>query len=137
MANAIWCPRFNRRELQPRRPRTGLAQGAASMRAARRYSNPRVERSSSLNTELFLMEVQSRQELVGSMWRSICADLENRRAAIHAEITAYPTPIPACDADFNYLLEERAKILHEMDIASSAARTREDSGQAAVAIEQF
>ena len=83
------------------------------------------------------MELQSRQELVGSMWRSICADLENRRAAIHAEITAYPTPIPACDADFNYLLEERAKILHEMDIASSAARTREDSGQAAVAIEQF
>ena len=71
------------------------------------------------------------------MWRSICADLENRRAAIHAEITAYPTPIPACDADFNHLLEERAKILDEMDIASTASRKREDSGQAAVAIEQF
>ena len=83
------------------------------------------------------MELESRQELVRSMWRSICADLENRRAAIHAEITAYPMPIPACDADFNHLLEERAKILDEMDIASTASRKREDSGQAAVAIEQF
>ncbi|MEO1201008.1 MAG: hypothetical protein AAFX39_17595 [Pseudomonadota bacterium] len=31
-------------------------------------------------------------------------------AAIEAEIKAYPTPIPGCDAQFNHLLERRAEI---------------------------
>ena len=80
---------------------------------------------------------QSRQELIASMWRSIYSDLENTRARIHGEITAYPAPIPACDADFNYLLEARAKILHEMDIARTAAGTPGTFEQAAQAIKRF
>jgi hypothetical protein len=32
------------------------------------------------------------------------------RARIVAEIRAYPPPIPACDAQFNWLLERRAEI---------------------------
>lgn len=32
------------------------------------------------------------------------------RAQIVAEIRAYPLPIPACDAQFNWLLERRAQI---------------------------
>ena len=31
-------------------------------------------------------------------------------AQIVAEIRAYPPPIPACDAQFNWLLERRARI---------------------------
>lgn len=37
-----------------------------------------------------------------------------RRDAVIAEICAYPTPIPACDAHFNWLLEVRATVFAEM-----------------------
>lgn len=32
------------------------------------------------------------------------------KARIEEEIRNYPAPIPACDAQFNYLLERRAEI---------------------------
>ena len=38
------------------------------------------------------------------------AKLKKERARISEEIGSYPSPIPACDAHFNYLLEERSKI---------------------------
>ncbi|HUF86672.1 MAG TPA: hypothetical protein VMM59_04755 [Thermohalobaculum sp.] len=33
------------------------------------------------------------------------------RAALEAEIRAYPTPIAGCDAQFNHLLAERRRVL--------------------------
>ena len=45
---------------------------------------------------------------------------EQRR--INEEIAAYPGPIPACDAYFNSLLEERGRIadaLQKLDAASA------------------
>lgn len=36
--------------------------------------------------------------------------LETARQALNAEISAYPTPIAGCDAQFNHLLGEREKI---------------------------
>lgn len=36
--------------------------------------------------------------------------LEAERLRLQREITAYPAPIPACDAYFNSLLEQRARI---------------------------
>lgn len=44
----------------------------------------------------------------------IRSHLENEKHRLDAEIKNYPTPIPACDAQFNYLLEERAKIAEEI-----------------------
>lgn len=41
--------------------------------------------------------------------------LESERHRIYEEIKNYPTPIPACDAQFNYLLEERRRIPQELD----------------------
>jgi glutamate/tyrosine decarboxylase-like PLP-dependent enzyme len=41
--------------------------------------------------------------------------LEARRQALDDEIRAYPTPIPRCDAQFNHLFEERARIAKELD----------------------
>jgi hypothetical protein len=38
------------------------------------------------------------------------AALRQALARIDAEIRAYPTPIPRCDAQFNHLLEERDRI---------------------------
>jgi hypothetical protein len=46
--------------------------------------------------------------------RSICHEirghLQHKREQITTEIRNYPPPIPACDAQFNYLLEQRARI---------------------------
>ena len=36
--------------------------------------------------------------------------LEKAKIQVNKEIGNYPSPIPACDAQFNYLLEERSKI---------------------------
>ena len=40
----------------------------------------------------------------------LLAELEE----IQAEIRKYPPPIPACDAYFNHLLEERGRITDEL-----------------------
>lgn len=47
------------------------------------------------------------------------------KARIAAEIRGYPAPIPACDAQFNYLLERRA----EIDRALAQADAAEPQGR--------
>ena len=42
------------------------------------------------------------------------AELEQERLRIQAEISSYPMPIPACDACFNGLLEQRERICAEL-----------------------
>ncbi len=68
--------------------------------------SPKAHNEISSQTELTLLE---------SLWKSIKDHLENERRRIYEEIKHYPTPIPACDAQFNYLLEERARIAQELD----------------------
>ena len=50
-----------------------------------------------------------------SVWDEIRIRLERRRDEILERIGGYPTPIPACDVDFNGLLEERARVFEELD----------------------
>ena len=40
--------------------------------------------------------------------------LELERLRIQAEITSYPMPIPACDAYFNHLLDQRSRVCDEL-----------------------
>ena len=42
------------------------------------------------------------------------ASLQRKKEQIYAEIRAYPSPIPACDAQYNYLLEQRDLVNHEL-----------------------
>ena len=42
------------------------------------------------------------------------ASLEREWHAVQAQITSYPSPIPACDADFNYLLAQRDRLSEEL-----------------------
>src|ERR1700741_709514 len=56
-------------------------------------SRPRDEREDAMN------EQTKRPET----WHAIKACLERKRERVHAEIRAYPTPIPRCDQQFNYL----------------------------------
>ena len=48
------------------------------------------------------------------LWNKIRQHLETERHRIHDEIRHYPPPIPACDAQFNHLLEERRRISQEL-----------------------
>jgi hypothetical protein len=51
---------------------------------------------------------------VAILWSRIQNHLENERRRIYQEIRDYPTPIAACDAQFNHLLEERASVCQEL-----------------------
>ncbi len=42
------------------------------------------------------------------------AQLQAELEHVQAEIRKYPLPIPACDAYFNHLLEERGRIADEI-----------------------
>jgi hypothetical protein len=47
---------------------------------------------------------------LASLAAEIEAFLAARREALAAEIRDYPTPIPRCDAQFNFLYEQRGRI---------------------------
>ncbi len=64
-----------------------------------------------------------------SMRNEIELHLEDRRRALAAEIRDYPTPIPRCDAQFNHLYEQQARLARELDrIGAPAGKSlrRED-----------
>jgi hypothetical protein len=42
------------------------------------------------------------------------AELDARREAICRELAAIPPPVPACDVNFNRLLEDRGRIVDEL-----------------------
>ena len=52
--------------------------------------------------------------LIDSVLETITEHLEDERHRVNEEIRNYPAPIPACDAQFNYLLEERVRIAQEL-----------------------
>ncbi len=56
-----------------------------------------------------------------SDWDALRARLEQTQEAVAAEIRTYPPPIPACDAQYNHLLERRE--------ALSAALARLDAAR--------
>lgn len=68
------------------------------------------------------IERQAEVALMDSVWEGISEHLENERHQVNEEIKNYPPPIAACDAQFNYLLEERARIAQELDRLKALAR---------------
>ena len=75
--------------------------------------------------------------LVQSVWETIGAHLENARRQVQEEIRHYSPPIPACDADFNHLLEERARIGEELNRMQVAAGKSLSSTDSITLIEEF
>lgn len=49
-------------------------------------------------------------------WQSIQEHLESVKIKVLKEIEHYPSPITACDAQFNYLLERRDGVSEELRI---------------------
>lgn len=83
------------------------------------------------------MNTQLRSDRRHPLWDALRQHLEARRRPVEDQIRRYPPPIAGCDAQFNYLLEQRAVLSRELvrlDKAEEAART----GPAAVrAAEDF
>jgi hypothetical protein len=66
--------------------------------------------------------LKSKAEVVKSVWQSIRTRLESEKKSIADEIKNYPRPIPACDQQFNFLLEERTRIVRELERLDVASR---------------
>lgn len=48
--------------------------------------------------------------------------LKAQRAAVKVELAAYPAPIPACDAQYNHLAEERRRLSADLARLAEARR---------------
>ena len=55
-------------------------------------------------------------------WTALRATLEALQQSVVEEIRAYPFPIPACDAQFNRLLELRRLLPEELARLDAASR---------------
>jgi hypothetical protein len=70
----------------------------------------------------------SPESVARSIWERIRVCIENERHVIYEEIRNYPRPIPACDQQFNYLLDERARVNRELNQIDEACEDRLTSG---------
>lgn len=64
---------------------------------------------------------------IDARWQAVRDALEARQRALREQINAYPPPIPACDAQFNHLLDQRralAEELRDLDALRPALTTR-------------
>jgi len=72
-----------------------------------------------------------------SMWNEIRLHLEDRRRALAAEIRNYPTPIPRCDAQFNHLYEQQARVARDLDRIGAPAGKNAKRGDTIESIRRF
>ncbi len=74
---------------------------------------------------------------VESAWAMIHQHLQEQSCRVHSEIRNYPAPIPACDAQFNYLLEEREALSSELVRVRELMKKDADSKDARSSIDAF
>jgi len=71
------------------------------------------------------------------LWDKVREHLEDERYRISREIVQYPTPIPACDQDFNHLLAEREQVNEELARLEQFATRSLAAADPFAAIDQF
>jgi hypothetical protein len=73
--------------------------------------------------------------------RSACIELraylDRIRRSIDEEIRSYPTPIPRCDAQFNYLYEQRSRLSQALERTNAALTGAPSPAHLADAITHF
>ncbi len=74
---------------------------------------------------------------LASMWNEIRLHLEHRRRSLAAEIRNYPTPIPLCDAQFNHLYEQLARLGRDLDRIGAVAPRNPKRGDTIELIMRF
>ena len=75
--------------------------------------------------------------LLKSLWREIKDELRRSKRVIGEEIRSYPTPIPRCDAQFNHLYEQQARLARELDRIAALAEKSLKRGDYVELIERF
>lgn len=73
---------------------------------------------------------------LNTAWDRVKACLESERERLRAEIRAYPTPIPRCDAQFNHLIERRERLFQEL-ARLDAARSSAAADDGGIRVEEF
>jgi len=63
--------------------------------------------------------------------------LEAARAAVKAELAAYPAPITACDAQYNHLSDERRRLTGELARLAAARREIREASDALSSLDAF
>lgn len=76
-------------------------------------------------------------EIASAVWQEIRGPFEEARRLIDAEIRAYPPPIPACDAQFNHLMAQRARLTRDLGRLDNAADGHLVGDDAAVWLAEF
>lgn len=71
------------------------------------------------------------------VWRAIRALLVDVKMPIDQKIRNTPPPIPACDARFNHLLEERGRVARELNRLDAASAQGVSACRSLEAIEDF
>ncbi len=66
-------------------------------------------------------------------WDALRARLERMQEAVAAEIRTYPPPIPACDAQFDYLLARREALSEALARLDSARKDGSSTPESFVA----
>ena len=73
--------------------------------------------------------------------RALCTELQNflvrTMRAADDEIRAYPTPIPRCDAQFNYVYEQRSRASRWLNHTNAALKRNDATSDLVGAIAEF
>ena len=72
-----------------------------------------------------------------AIWQAIYDQLEAAKRQIIAEIRGYPPPIPACDVQFNTLMQQRAAITRELGHLETAIMQCASDDDMALRIHDF
>lgn len=78
------------------------------------------------------MNQQVETDLLHPAWAQLRRLLETRRRPIQDEIRKYPPPIPACDAHFNHLLDQRSALSRELVRLDAVSRGPDGNNDAAI-----
>jgi len=82
-------------------------------------------------------KLSSAADSAASDWGGVRKQLEDERYRIAREIGQYPTPIPACDQDYNHMLAERERLNEELARLEEAERRSATAADPRAAIDEF
>ena len=83
------------------------------------------------------LDVDEKTAVCQPAWQLIKEHLQERKSQIAQEILYYPPPIPACDAQFNFLLEERTRVAQTLDQVDTWADKPLTDKEQLVLLDQF
>ncbi len=80
------------------------------------------------------MSSRPKDRSIDTLKAEIDAYLERERQSVEKRIRRYPPPIPACDAQFNFLLEERDRLCRQTAALAEAIDNAPNARAAAKAL---